>query len=82
MVIRGRVRNGVVVLEDDVCLPDGTEVSVVIRSFVDANAVEMTEEQQRRYREALDQVDSLPNENSGDSFCGADHDRALYGEGS
>lgn len=29
MVVRGRVQNGVVVLPDDVALPEGTEVFVV-----------------------------------------------------
>lgn len=30
MVIPGRVEHGVIVLEGDVCVPDGTRVSVVI----------------------------------------------------
>ncbi len=32
MVIRGLVQNGVVVLEDHVSLPEGTEVTVVVRA--------------------------------------------------
>ena len=31
MVVRGRVKNGVIVLADNVALPEGEEVSVVVR---------------------------------------------------
>ena len=32
MVIRGRIQNGVVVLEKDAAVPEGTEVTVVVRN--------------------------------------------------
>lgn len=79
MVIRGRIENGVVVLKDDVSLPDGTEVTVVVRAEAEATGVEVIEEQRRRLREARTRIESLPNENPGDTFSGADHDRVLYG---
>ena len=41
----------------------------------------MSEEQRRRLREARRHFESLRDENPGDSFSGADHDRVLYGEG-
>ena len=41
----------------------------------------MTDDELQRYREALAEIESLPNENPGDTFSGADHDRVLYGDG-
>jgi predicted DNA-binding antitoxin AbrB/MazE fold protein len=81
MVIRGRIENGVVVLKDDVSLPEGTEVSVFVLAKHDASGETVTDEQQRRYREALARIDAVPNENPGDTISGADHDQVLYGEG-
>ncbi len=81
MVIRGRIEQGVVVLDDGVSLPDGTEVTVVVRADPDIDGDAMSEEERRRYLDALDRIDAIPNENPGDSFSGADHDRVLYGEG-
>ncbi len=75
MVIRGRVQSGVVVFDDDVSLPDGTEVSVVVSDAAEGAGRKMTEEQLRHYREALARIDALPNENPGDIFSGADHDQ-------
>lgn len=82
MVFQGRVENGVVVVDGDVSLPEGAEVSVVVRESTAETPEKMTEEQLRRYREALARIDTLPDENPGDTFSGADHDRVLYGDGS
>lgn len=79
MIIRGRIQNGVVIFEEEVRLPDGTEVSVVVRPTVAPATDEMAEQRQRRYREALARIDAMPNENPSDTFSGADHDRVLYG---
>lgn len=38
MVTRGRVKNGVVVLAEGVCLPEGQEVTVVAPSPADSEA--------------------------------------------
>jgi predicted DNA-binding antitoxin AbrB/MazE fold protein len=81
MVIRGRVQNGVVVLEENVSLPEGTAVTVAVCAAPEATAEAMSEEQRRRLREARRHFESLPNENPGDTFSGAAHDRVLYGEG-
>jgi len=81
MVIHGRVQNGVIVLENDISLPEGTEVTVVVRASAEAAGESMSEEQRRRLREARRHFESLRDENPGDSFSGADHDRVLYGEG-
>jgi hypothetical protein len=86
MVARGRVQNGVVVLEQGVQLPEGTAVTVLpepadCKSDVGVPSDRMTDDELKRYRAALAEIESLPNENPGDTFSGADHDRVLYGEG-
>jgi len=81
MVIRGRVQNGVIVLEDQVSLPEGAEVAVELCAAPEARGERMSEEQRQRLREVLQDFESLPNENPGDTFSGADHDRVLYGDG-
>jgi predicted DNA-binding antitoxin AbrB/MazE fold protein len=81
MVVRGRVENGVVVVDESVNLPEGTEVSVVLPSGGDRSVEKLTDEQRRRLREALQRFEALPDENPGDTFSGADHDRVLYGDG-
>jgi predicted DNA-binding antitoxin AbrB/MazE fold protein len=80
MVIRGRVHNGVVAFQDEVSLPEGIEVTVVVPTEPAAAAGRMTEEQRRALHEVRKEIESLPNESPGDTFSGADHDRVLYGE--
>ena len=77
MVIRGRVKNGVVVLDDASALPEGAEVSVSYPAAL--NQDEMTDEERRRLLSELDRLRSLPNENPGDNFDASEHDRVLYG---
>lgn len=79
MVIPGHIENGVVVFDGDVSLPEGAEVTVVVQSIGDKHEV-MTKEQYKIYVDALSCIDSIPDENPGDSFGGADHDKVLYGE--
>ena len=69
------------ILDDDVSLPDGTEVTVVVRADLDLDGDAMSEEERKRYLDALHRIDAIPNENPGDTFRGADHDRVLYEEG-
>ncbi len=38
----------------------------------------MSEQECRRVREIMDRIATMPDENPGDSFSGADHDRVLY----
>jgi hypothetical protein len=84
MIARGRVQNGVVVLQDDAQLPEGTAVvvwpQVPIPAAETAQEGSSTEEHQRRFLEAIDRIASMPPEGSSDPFCGADHDQALYGQ--
>ena len=85
MAVRGRVQNGVVVLEDGVKLPDGTRVTVAPIEESDAKGVAppaeiMSAEEHRRLIEALERIASLPIEGPDDGFSGADHDRMLYGK--
>ncbi len=80
MVIRGRIQNGVVVLEADASLLEGTEVTVVVPAAPETPGDRMSEQERRRILEIMDRIAALPDENPGDTFSGADHDKALYGE--
>jgi hypothetical protein len=82
MIARGRVQNGVVVLDDNVRLPDGTLVVVWPEAPVSAQSAtqESSPEEQHRRLEAIDRIAALPLEGSSEPFRGADHDQALYGQ--
>ena len=82
MTLQGVVHNGVVVLEPGAQVPEGAIVSVVVEPQTPAPAMrdQMTDDERRRLRAALDEIIALPNENPGDTFSGADHDKVLYGE--
>ena len=80
MVIRGRVQNGVVVLESGASLPEGAEVTVEVRAASEATGETMSEEEHRRILEIMDRIAGLPDESPGDTFSGADHDKLLYGK--
>lgn len=83
MVIRGHIghiENGVVVPHDNIPLPDGTEVTITVRAESQPGGETMSDDARKRYLAALERVDAVANENPGDTFYGADHDRALYGE--
>jgi hypothetical protein len=83
MVVRGIVQNGVVVLTSGASVPEGTQVSVYVPQTTpqpeEKGEPQPLSEQERR-RAALDEILALPDENPGDTFSGADHDRVLYGE--
>jgi hypothetical protein len=79
MVILGRIQNGVVAFGSDISLPEGLEVTVVVPTKSDSTGGLMSESQRRALREARRENESLSNENPGDTFSGADHDRILYG---
>jgi hypothetical protein len=67
MIYRGRVQNGVVVLEDNVNLPDGTEVRVEpIRQRPRKTLAE-------RYHSIIGIVDDLPED------MAENHDQYLHG---
>jgi predicted DNA-binding antitoxin AbrB/MazE fold protein len=80
MVIQGHIQNGVVIPHDNLSLPNGTEVTITVRAESQARAETMSDSARKRYLEALERVDAITNENPGDTFGGADHDRALYGD--
>ena len=85
MVARGRVQNGVVVLEDDIHLPEGTRVTVLPEPAQQGTAPEggkdrMPEEERQRIRRIMDRIAALPIEGKTDPFSGADHDKVLYGK--
>ena len=78
MVIRGRIEDGVVVLNENPPLPNGTEVTVFVRSEP-ANGRLAAEQRLRKRREAAARIAAVPDENPGDNFSGVDHDQVLYG---
>lgn len=81
MEIQGHIENGVVVPHGGTNLPDGTQVTIVVRQTVQQKGrVLMTPEERQRYLEALARIDAVPNENPGDTFSGRDHDQVLYGK--
>ena len=80
MIARGRVRNGVVELDDKSRLPEGTPV-VVWPDPTAAGGGDSPDETHRRFLEAVDRIAALPVEGSGKPFRGADHDQAIYGRG-
>ena len=80
MVIQGHIQNGVVIPNGTIPLPDGTEVSIVVRTHPQSSGETMSPTERQRYVEALARIDAVANENSGDVLSGAEHDRVLYGE--
>jgi hypothetical protein len=82
MVIHGHIENGIVIPHDAIPLPDGAEVTISVRTSAEASAIGMSDEERNRYLAGLARIDAVANENPGDTFRGADHDRVLYGDGS
>lgn len=82
MEVQGYFLNGMVVPHNGLSLPDGTEVTITVRDEVHNASAPMSEDDRERYRGALSRIDAVANENPGDTFSGADHDRILYGTGS
>ncbi len=80
MVIRGRVQHGVVVLDEQVSLPEGTEVTVVVRAAPESAGEVVPEAERRRVLEIMDRIAALPIEGMDEPFSGADHDKVLYGK--
>lgn len=82
MEIQGHYENGMIVPDGGPSLPNGTKVTIVVPGSTSGKGATMTAEERTRYLAALARIDALPNENPGDTFSGADHDRVLYGNGS
>jgi hypothetical protein len=82
MEIQGHFKNGLIVPHDAISLPDGTVVTIMVGAALKARSETMSEEAHKRYLAALARIDAAANENPGDDFSGADHDRELYGNGS
>ncbi len=82
MVARGRVQNGVIVLENGVRLPEGTAVTVLpdselARRDVDAVNDRMSDEERHALVAAFARIAVLPTEGSTEPFSARDHDRVL-----
>jgi hypothetical protein len=80
MVIRGRIQNGVVVLEADASVPEGTEVTVVVPATPGAASQEILDAERQRALQIMDHIAALPIEGADTPFSGADHDNLLYGK--
>jgi predicted DNA-binding antitoxin AbrB/MazE fold protein len=80
MEIQGHIENGIIIPHDITTLPDGTEVTIVVREQAERSADKMSPDERRRYLEELARIDAVSDENPGDTFSGADHDKVLYGE--
>ncbi|MGI8980096.1 MAG: hypothetical protein ACR2FY_12805 [Pirellulaceae bacterium] len=81
MTFHGTVQNGIVVLDGNPAIPDGTEVSVEVAPAAVKSAApdRMTEEERLRVLAILDRIAALPIEGTAEPFSGADHDKVLYG---
>jgi len=82
MEIVGHYQNGMIIPENGISLPDGTQVTITVRTAIPKRDDAMSDEERQRYLAALARIDAVPNENPGDTFNAADHDRVLYGDGS
>jgi hypothetical protein len=80
MVVRGRIHNGVVVLDADVSVPEGTEVTVVVPAAPPAAGEETLDAERQRVLQIMDRIAALPIEGIGEPISGADHDSLLYGK--
>ena len=81
MVIRGRIQNGVVVLDAPASVPEGTEVDVVVPAAPEAaNEPIFVDAERQRVLQIMDRIAALPIEGMTDPFTGADHDKVLYGK--
>ena len=79
MVIRGRMHNGVVVLESDALVPEGTEVSVLLPLALETVGEDPLDANRQRVLAIMDRIAALPIEGDDKPFSGADHDVLLYG---
>ena len=80
MQILGHYENGMIVPHVGISLPNGTEVTIIVRAMPLSTDEAMSEQDRQHYLAALARIDAVPNENPGDAFSGADHDRVLYGD--
>jgi hypothetical protein len=83
MTLTGTIRGGVVILDGDVPLPEGTSVTVAVASHVPTSspstADKMSEEERQRVLAIGRQIAALAIEGSPEPCSGADHDKILYG---
>ncbi len=66
-------RNGTLVLDQQLSIANGNEVSVVVIADNDDRA------KAKRLEDKLSEIAALPSEGKGEKFSGRDHDRILYG---
>ncbi len=78
MTLQGTIRDGMVVLDGTVHVPDGTKVSVFVPSTA-AHGARSVEEQVAHSKAALAELVAIPDENPNDDFRAEDMEKVLYG---
>lgn len=73
MVYRGHIRNGTIVFDDSVALPEGAEVDVSVRCASAASSAEAQPSLYERMMPFIGVIDDLPSDYS------CQHDHYLYG---
>jgi len=76
MTIQGTIRDGLVVLDEAVHVPDGTRVSVFVQTLNQRGL--SVEEEVARQKAALAELLAIPDENPNDDFRAEDKDQVLY----
>lgn len=77
MTYRGRIKNGVVVLEAGATIPEQTSVVVIPETSPDEGPAAPS---RQKLLSQIARIAALPLEGSADDFSGADHDQVLYGK--
>ena len=60
-------------------LAEGTEVTVVVAPAPSRLIARCLKRSAVEFRKIMNEIAALPNENPGDTFSAADHDKVLYG---
>ena len=76
MVVRGRIQNGVVILDADATPP---VVDVAVRAAPGADKEVVVDAQRQRVLPIMDRSAGRPDEAMNESFSDADHDNEIYG---
>ncbi len=74
------MENGVVVPNLGFSLPEGAEVVVYVCMPASDARNDLGNTERQPVRQLMDSIAALPDENPGDTFSGADHDKILYGK--
>jgi hypothetical protein len=87
MTLQGTIRDGLVVLDENVQIPDGTKVAVYVPAPATAGVESggnarhdwVPADDPELRRKALAELLAIPDENPSDDFRAEDADQVLYG---